>query len=98
MKIRAHIGPAVLGLAVLACSGRELRGRSTASPDGGTYLVIADDNGGYCGPLRVDGAVWPHRLNEPGRVRPGEHTIACGGSVVIRIEAGRTFRFDYWGP
>jgi hypothetical protein len=84
--------------AVVGCSSRDLRGRSTPSTDGHTYLIIADDNGGRCGPLLVDGAQWPHALGVAGPVRPGEHTIACGTHVVIRIDSGATFRFDYWGP
>ena len=50
--------PLWLGLvAAVGCASRDLRGRSTPSKDGQTYLVIADDNGGKCGPMRVDGAV-----------------------------------------
>jgi hypothetical protein len=84
--------------AFVGCSGRELRGRSTPSADGRTYLIIADDNGGQCGPLLVDGARWPHAVGVAGPVRPGKHTIACGTHVTIGIDSGQTFRFDYWGP
>jgi hypothetical protein len=94
----ARCGVGLLVLALIACAERELRGRSTRSPDGQTYLVIADDNGGQCGPLRVDGAVWPHAVGVAGRIQPGEHTVACGTEVTIRVDSGRTFRFDYWGP
>ena len=91
--------PLWLGLvAAVGCASRDLRGRSTPSKDGQTYLVIADDNGGKCGPMRVDGAVWPHAIGAPGRIAPGTHVIACGGDVSVRVDSGQTFRFDYWGP
>lgn len=89
-----------LALAVLAaCAGsRDLRGRSTPSADGRTYLIVADADGGQCGPVRVDGKPWPHPVGAPGAIAPGEHVLACGGEVAIRIDSGQTFRFDYWGP
>ena len=85
-------------LATVSCAGHDLRGRSTPSADGQTYLVITDDNGGKCGPMRVDGAVWPHAIGTAGLIAPGTHVIACGGDVSIRVDSGQTFRFDYWGP
>ena len=92
--------PLWLGLvAAVGCASRDLRGRSTPSKDGQTYLVIADDNGGNCGPMRVDGAVWPHAIGKAGRIAPGTHVIACGdGDISFRVDSGQTFRFDYWGP
>lgn len=81
-----------------ACSGGDIRGQSTASPDGQTYLIVADDNGGKCGPLLVDGKQWPQPINSPGKVQPGEHTIACGGEITVQVDSGQTYRFDYWGP
>ena len=94
--IWSRVWLAALGLA--GCADRELRGRSTPSGDGQTYLIIADNNGGKCGPLRVDEAPWPHEIGVAGRVEPGEHVVACGTEVTIRVDSGQTFRFDYWGP
>jgi hypothetical protein len=88
----------LVGLAVISCTAHDLRGSSTPSPDGRTYLVIADDNGGQCGPLTVDGAPWPHAVGVPGAIEPGDHLVACGSEVAVRVDSGRTFRLDYWGP
>ncbi|HVN22071.1 MAG TPA: hypothetical protein VMU05_25010 [Dongiaceae bacterium] len=85
-------------LVLVACSSRELRGTSTPSNDGKTYLVVADDNGGHCGPIKVDGRTWPHPVGEPGQIEPGDHTIECGGEIGFRIRPGVVFRFNYWGP
>ena len=85
-------------LATVGCTSRQLRGRSTPSENGGTYLVIADDNGGRCGPLHVDGVPWPHAVGAPGAVRPGEHVVECGTKITIRVDSATTFRLDYWGP
>ena len=68
------------------------------SADGRSYLVVADDNGGECGPIKVDGQVWPHKIGEQGQVSPGQHKIECGGWVVFDIPTGVVFSFDYWGP
>ncbi|HEU5181450.1 MAG TPA: hypothetical protein VFW45_11700 [Candidatus Polarisedimenticolia bacterium] len=88
-----------LTLATLyGCDDRELRGRVEASSDGGTYLVIEDGNGGACGPLRVDGKLWPHTLYETGAIAPGRHEVECGTRIAIEIEKGTTFHVDYWGP
>jgi hypothetical protein len=46
----------------------------------------------------VDGVPWPHQVGTPGAIAAGEHVLACGTEVRIRIDAGRTFRFEYWGP
>jgi hypothetical protein len=97
IRIR-DLRPLVALLMLAGCTGRELRGRSSASPDGETYLVVADANGGKCGPLLVDGAVWPHAVGEAGRISPGEHVVACGTDVSVRVDPGQTFRLDYWGP
>jgi hypothetical protein len=48
------------------CAASDIRGQSTASPDGRTYPIIADDNGGKCGPLLVEREVWPRPINRPG--------------------------------
>lgn len=88
---------AVVALAA-GCTNRELRGSSEPSDDGLTYLIVQDDNGGGCGPIRLDGRRWPHAIGARGAIAPGPHTIECGTQVEFRIEAGTTFRFDYWGP
>lgn len=84
-----------------SCPGSELRGRSVESPDGQTYLVIADDGGGSCDPLLVDGRVWTagHREAEP--VEPGMHVVQCGhgdSGISFEVRPGTVFHFDYWGP
>jgi hypothetical protein len=82
----------------MGCSDGHLRGSVEKSSDGKTYLVVADNNGGQCGPLKVDGKVWAHRINEAGLIEPGIHTIECGGEISFAIPAGVVFKFDYWGP
>jgi len=57
-----------------------------------------DDNGGQCGPLKVDGQLWPHSIGEVVPFQPGKHTISCGAEITFTIPAGVTFKFDYWGP
>lgn len=92
---------AALALLLGACGrrdARELRGRAERSADGRTYLVVADANGGRCGPVSVDGRPWPHAVGAPGPVSPGRHTIACGTEVEVQVDSGTTFRLDYWGP
>ena len=83
---------------VWACSDGDLRGRAVPSPDGGTYLVVDDNNGGRCGPIRVDGRDWKAALHSPGRISPGAHEIACGTTMKFEIREGTTFHFNYWGP
>jgi len=82
----------------LACSHRQLRGSYASSQDGHTYLAVIDDNGGKCGPIKVDGKVWPYSIGQAGRVEPGRHTIECGGSMEFDIPKSVIFKFDYWGP
>jgi len=82
----------------VACSGNDLRGSISPSPDGRTYLNIVNDNGGKCGPLTVDGEVWSHPIGQPGAIRPGVHVLACGTQVSISVPAQTVFKFDYWGP
>lgn len=81
-----------------SCFNKELRGRIKKSLDKETYLVIEDDNGGECGPILVDGKVWPYKIGEKGKIKPGEHTLQCGGELRISIKEGTIFYFDYWGP
>ena len=83
---------------VVPTSGRDLRGKWLASPDGRTYLVVDDDNGGKCGPIKVDGHVWTAALYSPGGITPGVHEISCGSSAAVEIREGTTFHFNYWGP
>jgi len=91
-----------LGVALTfgACSDRELRGTAVPSTDGQTYLVVDDDNGGHCGPIKVDGAEWPHAVHSAGPIAPGLHKIACGDTawIAFEVRSGTAFHFDYWGP
>ncbi len=96
----AVVGSVICALLALACPARQLRGEVERSPDGQTYLTIADDNGGACGPLEVDGQPWRHAVGERGRIAPGVHRIGCGDGPTLEIEVARgtVFTFDYWGP
>lgn len=76
----------------------ELRGRYKPSPDGKTYLVVEDDNGGQCGPLLLDNTPWAYELNRKGAVSPGDHRIDCGAGIMFTVPEGATYYFDYWGP
>ncbi|UHQ20652.1 hypothetical protein LVB87_05785 [Lysobacter sp. KIS68-7] len=89
---------ASMALLITACSDGDLRGSSERSKDGGTYLVVADDNGGQCGPLLVDGKPWGYRIGEPGPIAPGVHQIFCGVGSAFDVKSGTVYRFDYWGP
>jgi hypothetical protein len=96
----AFLTVAIMGLGA-GCSSGDLRGKAIKSADGATYLVVDDDNGGGCGPILVDGEVWPAAIHEPGPIEPGVHTIDCGpggSGIEFEIFAGTTFHFDYWGP
>ena len=100
MKIlRVLIAFCILNL--VACtksSNRDLRGSTTVSKDAKTYLVIADNNGGGCGPIYVDNKIWDHKLNEQGEISAGPHKIKCGTEIQFEIPTGKVFTFDYWGP
>ncbi len=87
-----------LAFLLMACFDGLLRGREVKSKDQKTYLVIEDDNGGGCGPIYIDGAIWKHEINEKGEITPGLHNITCGGTIEFRIKEGTIFYFDYWGP
>ena len=68
VKKFTHSSPVAVGtlfalLLTIACAGSELRGKSVSSPDGKTYLVIDDNNGGACGRMKVDGLNWPHPIH-----------------------------------
>jgi hypothetical protein len=88
-----------MALSILAgCDDGELRGHVSASADGKTYLAVADDNGGMCGPLLVDGQPWKHPLGQRVEIAPGPHRIGCGIEETFTIRAGTVYEFDYWGP
>ncbi len=80
------------------CDDGDLRGSSVASEDGQTYLIIADDNGGKCGPMLVDGKPWTHAIGERGRIDAGAHVMECGAEIPIELAVGTVYTFDYWGP
>ena len=80
------------------CDENDLRGSWSPSKDGKTYLAVADDNGGHCGPIKVDRKIWPHRVGEAAQIKPGNHTIECGGEIGFDIRPGVVYRFSYWGP
>lgn len=89
---------AVLGA---GCDDGHLRGSVSPSPDKSTYLVVADDNGGGCGQIFVDGKVWPHAIGVRGPIQPGDHGISCGDAapnITFSVPSGVVFTFDYWGP
>lgn len=92
---------AILFVAVIcftSCSvHRELRGKVYRSKGKQTYLIFKEKAWDDC-VLFVDGKIWPYAVGERGTIAPGTHSITCGGDVVIEIQAGRTFEFDYWGP
>jgi hypothetical protein len=88
----------LMSLLCVACGKQDLRGSSTSSADGKTYLIVADDNGGQCGPIKVDGKIWPYSIGKAGVIAPGRHTIACGSEIAINIRPGIVYKFDYWGP
>lgn len=81
-----------------ACDDGHLRGSVSNSPDGKTYLAVVDDNGGHCGPIKVDGEVWKHPLGEAAPISSGTHTIECGAGLAFDIPSGVVFKFKYWGP
>src|SRR4051812_23143518 len=87
-----------LALACISCKQGDLRGTFEKSMDGFTYLVVADDNGGHCGPIWVDGRVWQHKIGEAARIQSGVHRIRCCGELAFRIPEGDVYKFSYWGP
>ena len=104
MRVRLALSTVVLGAICVAiyaafwCYHSDLRGTWRKSSDGKTYLAVVDDNGGYCGPLTVDGKPWPHPIGDAGLVNPGRHKIRCGGEIEFDIHPGVVYRFNYWGP
>jgi len=88
----------LLCLCCFGCGHSDLRGSWSPSKNGKTYLIVADDNGGHCGPIKVDGKKWDHRIGEAAQIDPGPHTIECGGEIGFEIQPGVVYKFDYWGP
>ncbi len=88
----------VVPLLLIGCGDGHLRGAVSESTDGKTYFGVIDDNGGGCGPIRLDGEEWPLPTGEVAEISPGRHTIACGGEISFDIPEGVVFLFDYWGP
>jgi hypothetical protein len=88
----------LVSIALVGCDDGHLRGSVAPSKDGKTYLAVVDDNGGACGPILLDGKVWPYKMGEPGPVPPGRHRIECGGWIEFDIPRGVVVKFDYWGP
>jgi len=82
----------------ISCSRENLRGSTQVSLDNKTYLIVTDDNGGYCGNIIVDGKKWNYALHQAGLISAGTHTIECGTSIEFIIPEGVIFSFDYWGP
>jgi len=99
MCLRRFQSPFLVAILILSCAKKDLRGQSTPSADGHTYLVIAESPG--CATFVVDGKPWPHAIGAPGAVPAGRRALSCSdGSNQVQFEAkrGQTFRFDYWGP
>ena len=87
-----------LFITLVGCADGHLRGAVTESKDGNTYLAVVDDNGGKCGPIFVDGKEWKYKIDQPGPISPGTHSIKCGTEIEFEIPKGVIFRFNYWGP
>jgi hypothetical protein len=99
MSLTRLQSPFLVAMLVLSCAKEDLRGRSTPSADGHTYLVIAESPG--CASFVVDGKSWPHAMGAPGAVLPGRRELSCSdgsNQVQFEVKRGQTFRFDYWGP
>jgi hypothetical protein len=82
----------------IGCQKQHLRGKAEPSKDLQTYLVIEDDNGGACGPVFIDGKLWPYKTHMQGPIAPGPHVIRCDTEIEIDIPPATIFHFDYWGP
>lgn len=88
----------ILLVGTSGCTQQNLRGKMSSSEDGKTYLIVGGDSGGSCGPIKVDGEAWTHKINEAGEISPGTHVISCGAEIQFEIPMGVVFTFDYWGP
>ena len=101
MTLRQASSALLLLILISACAERDLRGKWVRSEDGGTYLVVDEQDGPVCNTIHIDRERWPHQLHEPGRVSPGNHHISCGpDAAYLAFEArpGMTYHFNYWGP
>jgi len=88
----------IFSFLVFGCAEYELRGKVTQSEDGKTYLVVLDDNGGKCGPITLNGVLWPYPLGVAGKVKPGGKILKCGATIGFDVRKGTTFHVTYWGP
>jgi hypothetical protein len=93
---------ALIAQAVLSgCAERNVRGEWVRSQDGGTYLVVDEQDGPACNTIYIDKQRWPHKLHEAGKISPGTHQISCApDAAYLAFEArpGMTYHFNYWGP
>lgn len=85
-----------LALGCVSCGDSQLRGSVEPSHDERTCLVVTGGNN--CEQIKIDGSKWPHAIDESGSVGLGVHTIDCNGRIRFSIPAGKTFKFNYWGP
>jgi len=79
------------------CASNNIRGDIRKSNDNETYLIIKESCGNN-NIIYVDGKVWPYKIGEKGKIKPGKHTLRCGGDLDIIIKEGTVFYFKYWGP
>ena len=87
--------------AIGGCDDGHLRGAVSVSADGKSNFTFADNNGGHCDPLLLDGKNWEQPLHTLVEIKPGAHRAQCGhGDVGISFEVppNSVFEFDYWGP
>ena len=76
---------------------QDLRGEAEPSADGQTYLVMENDNGGACGPIRVDGKRWTYPVHVRGVITPGRHVIKCGTEIEFEIQPVKNFKYLWLG-
>jgi hypothetical protein len=91
----------VLAAGMMSCGDEHLRGRTTPSPDNGTYLSFDLEELPQCNPLIVDDREWPPPYDEARSIEPGQHLVRCGEDdtgIGFTVPAGVVFVFDYWGP
>ena len=87
-------------LLVLGGCSQSGRGAESPSPDGNTYLIVEEPEGGGGSGcvILVDGAVWRHRSGVQGEIAPGEHVIKCTTPIRFSIRQGTVFSFNNWTP